>query len=59
MSVQPDREFLQETYKLGHIPHMSLQVAGIIRSTTIWIDREYVYRPLPATDSHPSRVIVP
>jgi hypothetical protein len=38
---------------------MSLQMTGIIRSTAVWIDREYVYRPLLATNSHPSHVMVP
>jgi len=52
-------EFFQETYKLGCVPHMSLQVTNIVRSAAIWVDREYVYRPLPATNGHPSRIIVP
>ena len=52
-------EPLQGTYKLGRIPHMTLQVAGIVWSTAVWVDGEHVYRPLPATDSHPPHIIVP
>jgi len=52
-------KFLQWTYKFGCVPHMSLQVTNIVRSAPIWVDREYMYRPLPATNGYPSRIIIP
>ena len=53
-------EFLWETYKLCRVLHVSLQVTGIVRSTTaIRVGGEYVHRPFPAADSHPSHIVVP
>jgi len=52
-------ESLQETYKLGRVPYVSLQVTGIVWPTTVWVNGEHVYRPFPATDGHPSHITVP